>query len=72
MSEIRIPFSIFKKITNYVNTFPVQDHHKITVRECSSSGIGISYEVKISETRDEDIRGFESGSYATFAEFDKW
>jgi hypothetical protein len=72
MAEISIPFSIYKKIANYVNTFPVQDHHKITVRECSSSGIGISYEVKISETHDEDIRGFESGFYATFAEFDKW
>lgn len=72
MSEVRIPFSIFKKIANYVNTFPVQDHHKITIRECSSSGIGISYEVKISETNEDDIRGFEAGHYAMFAEFDKW
>ena len=72
MSDIRIPFSVFKKIANDINTFPVQDHHKITISEDFSSGIGVSYEVKVSETNDYDSRGFEAGSYAKFAEFDKW
>lgn len=72
MSEIAIPFSIYKKIVNYVNTFPVQEHQKISIREISTSGIGISYEVKISETHSDDIHGFEAGSYAMFADFDKW
>jgi hypothetical protein len=72
MSEISIPFSIYKKIANYINTFPVQDNQKITIREIATSGISISYEVKISETHDDDIRGFEAGSYAMFSDLDRW
>ena len=72
MSEISIPFSVYKKIANYINTFPVQNHHKISIREIATSGISISYEVKISETHDDDIRGFEAGSYAMFSDFDRW
>jgi hypothetical protein len=73
MSEISIPFSIYKKIANYINNFPVQDNQKITIREIATSGIGISYEVKISGTNEDDDRGiFEAGIYANFAEFDKW
>jgi len=73
MSEISILFSIHKKIANYINNFPVQDNQKITIREIATSGIGISYEVKISEANEDDNHGIiESGSYAIFAEFDKW
>lgn len=70
-NEISIPFSVFKKIVNYIDTHSVNDYSKITIRE-TSCGIGESYEVKISKTHPDDIKGFQSGVYATFADFDTW
>jgi hypothetical protein len=71
MTDIVIPISIFKKILNYIDTHSVNEHTRISIRE-TSCGIGESYEVKISKTHPDDIKGFESGVYATFADFDTW
>lgn len=71
MYDFVIPISIFRKITNYIDTHSVNEHSKITIREISC-GIGSSYEVKISQTRTGDIKGFESGIYAIFSDIENW
>lgn len=71
LPEITIPSSIFNKIVNYINTHAVNEHSKISIRE-TSCGIGSSYEVKIAQTRDNDIAGFQSGIYAVFSDMENW
>jgi hypothetical protein len=71
MTDIVIPISIFKKILNYIDTHSVNEHTRISIRE-TSCGIGNSYEVKISQTRHNDIAGFESGIYAIFSDMENW
>lgn len=71
MPEIKIPVTIYKKIQNFINNFPLHDHQKITIREINSSPLSVSYEIKITETHD-DIPGFEKGSYVIFTDFENW
>jgi hypothetical protein len=71
MSEITIPYKVYKQIANYMATSDAPEHSNISIREISC-GIGSSYELKISKTRSVDIPGFESGIYAVFSDLDSW
>ena len=67
MSEITIPYKVYKQIANYMATSDAPEHSNISIREISC-GIGSSYELKIFKTRP----GFESGIYAVFSDLDSW
>ncbi len=71
MSEISIPYKIYKQIHNFITTTDVPEHAKITITQ-STCGIGPSYEIKICKTHAKDIPGFETGIYATFTDYDNW